>query len=398
MKIRRTIPPAASPVNLNDLLHGLVGILSGEKYLEKLEKELKEYFNVRHVFLVSSGKAALALILNALKSLSQTRRQVLIPAYTCFSVPSAIVKAGLEVSLCDIDPSSFDFDYELLGEAVQDNTLCIIPNHLFGIPSDMDRIKSLSKERGVIVVEDAAQAMGGMYKGKMLGTIGDVGFFSLNRGKNITCGSGGIIVTNSDIIASSINEEVSCLNNPRPIETIKEFLKMLSMSIFIRPSLYWFPSGLPFLRLGETIFYKEFPLKRLSGMQAGFLRYWQKQLEESNRIRQENAEYFLDRLRLRSRIRENNNASIPYLRLPVLVKNREERDKLFFISKKKGSGLSLVYPTTINEIEEIKDLFDGKTFPNAKIVSERLLTVPTHCFLKEKDIEEICKLFKINQV
>jgi dTDP-4-amino-4,6-dideoxygalactose transaminase len=103
MKIQHTIPPAASPVNLNDLLHGLVGVFSGKKYLKKLEEELKDYFNVRHVFLVSSGKAALTIILRALKSLAPEKNEVLIPAYTCYSVPSSIVKADLKTSLCDIE-------------------------------------------------------------------------------------------------------------------------------------------------------------------------------------------------------------------------------------------------------------------------------------------------------
>lgn len=121
---------------------------------------------------------------------------MVIPAYTCFSVPSAVVKAGLDVALCDLDASTFDFDYRLLEAAVNEKTLCVIPSHLFGIPSEMDRVNAICREKGVYVVEDAAQAMRGPTKGK-LGTLGDVGFFSLGRGKNITCGSGGIIVTNS---------------------------------------------------------------------------------------------------------------------------------------------------------------------------------------------------------
>jgi dTDP-4-amino-4,6-dideoxygalactose transaminase len=235
-----------------------------------------------------------------------------------------------------------------------------------------------------------------MYKGKMLGTIGDVGFFSLGRGKNITCGSGGIIITNSGIIASAIAKKYSDPKSPGAMETIKEFLKMLSLSIFINPSLYWLPSALPFLRLGETVFDREFPIRRLSGMQAGFLRGWQKKLEESNRIRRENSEYFCSALA--STLTFHNGASIPYLRLPILAKDREERDRLFFISKKRGSGLSIMYPAPINEIEEIRDLFNGKTFPYAKRVSERLLTIPTHHLLLEKDKRNICELINMDQV
>lgn len=399
MKIKRTIPPAAAPINLKDLLHGVAGFFFGKKYkkyMKRLEDELKEYFGVQHVFLVSSGKAALTLILQALKSLNPDKKEVLIPAYTCFSVPSAIVKAGLKVSLCDIDPSNFDFDYELVEKTINKETLCLIPDHLFGIPSDMDRIIRLCKERGIFVVEDAAQAMGGSYNGKKLGTIGDIGFFSLGRGKNITCGSGGIIVTNSDIIAGKIQKEYARLESDNILETIKEFIRVIFISLFINPSLYWFPSGLPFLRLGETIFYKKFPIKRLSGMQAGLLRRWKKQLEESNQIRRENSKYFCSTLT--STLTFHNGDSIPFLRLPFTVKSREIKERIYSFSKKGGLGISPMYPTSVNEIEEIRDQFNGKAYPSAKRVPETLLTIPTHQLLKEKDREEICKLFNMNHV
>jgi dTDP-4-amino-4,6-dideoxygalactose transaminase len=387
MKIQRTIPPTAAPIGLKNLLYGLAGIFFGKEYLKRLEDEMKEYFGVKHVFLVSSGKAALTIILKALKTLSSKKTQVVTPAYTCFSVPSAIVKAGLKVSLCDIDPSNFDFDYKLVAEAIREDTLCVIPNHLFGIPVNIDRINSLCKARGIFVVEDAAQAMGGISKGRKLGTLGDAGFFSLGRGKNVTCGSGGVIVTNSDIIADTIRKEYGNLPIPGIIDTIKEFTKVLMMSIFINPSLYWFPSGLPFLKLGETIFYKEFPIKRLSGMKAGILRNWQNKLEESNRIRLENAEYFCSALA--STLTFHNGASIPYLRLPLIVENKEIKEKLYSLSNKKGFGISYMYPTPINEIEEIKESFNGKFFPSAEKISERLLTIPTHHLLSEKDKEKI---------
>ena len=75
------------------------------------------------------------------------------------------------------------------------------PTHLFGIPSDVDRTRRICEEKGIFLVEDAAQAMGVEHGGRKLGTLGDVGFFSLGRGKNISCGSGGIILTSSADIA-----------------------------------------------------------------------------------------------------------------------------------------------------------------------------------------------------
>lgn len=386
MKIQRTIPPSAAPLHLKNLLYGVAGIFFGQKYINRLEGELREYFGAKHVFLVSSGKAALTLILKALNSLDP-RREALIPAYTCFSVPSAIVKAGLRVSLCDIDPEAFDFDYKLLEQTINNETLCVIPCNLFGIPSDIDRIKNLCRERGVFVVEDAAQAMGGTYKGKMLGTIGDVGFFSLGRGKNITCGSGGIVMTNSDQIAGAITKHYSNFEDPSIKADLKEFFQLAFMAIFIRPSMYWFPSGLPFLKLGETIFHNDFPIRRLSGMQAGLLNGWQRLIDELNNMRRKNAMYFCERLKI------SKMPSIPYIRLPIMVSDGETKERIYSISKKKGLGISQMYPTPINEIDEIRSQFDNHTFSYAKAAAEVLLTIPTHQFLKEKDKEEIIELF-----
>ncbi len=386
MKIQRTIPPAAAPISPVSLLHGFAGVFLGKGYRRNLEKELKRHFGVKHVFLVSSGKAALAVILTALKSISPEKDEALIPAYTCYSVPSAIVKAGLKVSPCDINPANLDFDYGLFRKALHNKTLCVIPGHLFGVPSDMERIKELCRGKDIFIVEDAAQAMGGSGKGRLLGTIGDVGFFSLGRGKNITCGSGGIIVTNSGTIAEEIAKVYASIGEPAMAESVLELLKTVLLGLFIRPSLYWLPAGLPFLKLGETIFHKDFPVKRLSGVQAGLMRGWQERLEISGRTRTENAVFFQEKLGLRAGPAE----SLPFLRLPFLTKDKEAKEKLCSLSQVKGLGISRMYPAPVNEIREIQNRFQGKTFPAAKAVSECLLTLPTHHLLRKEDKASIC--------
>ncbi len=388
MKIQPTIPPVAAPMTISHLWHGLAGILSSKPYLSILEREISEYFGVKYVFFISSGKAALFLILQALKSLS-SKQQVVIPAYTCFSVPSAIVKAGLKVSLCDINPETFDFDADLLKKTINQDTLCVIPNHLFGIPSDMDRIKQLCKDQGVFIVEDAAQAMGGKYNGRILGTIGDVGFFSLGRGKNITCGSGGILVTNSRKVAETIEKQYATLATPNSIKTIVEFFRMVILTIFIHPSRYWLPSGLPFLKLGQTTFYKDFPVAKLSGMKAGLLYRWRERLERSNRIRSETTTFYRERLWFES----NSRPTIPYLRMPIIVRNREIRNSIYSRSCEQGLGISPMYPTPINKIEELESEFNGRRFPVAEKIAEQLLTIPTHHLVSENYKKRICDLF-----
>lgn len=392
MKIQRTIPPAAAIIELKGLVSGLKGLIMGGKYKGLFEDELRQYFGVKHVFTLSSGKAALEVILRAFKSLRPERDEVVIPAYTCYSVPSSIVKAGLRVVPCDIDPMTLDFIPARLREAVREKTLCVVAGQLFGVPSNLEYIKNLCKDRGAFVVEDAAQSMGGSYKGKKLGTLCDAGFFSLGRGKNITCGSGGIVLVNSETAASAIEKVYSTVEAPGLIGDAADFLKMAFTAIFIRPSLYWFPSGLPFLRLGETIFYREFPVKRLSGMSAAVSRGWRKRLEDSNAARRKNAGYFRSMLNLKTGPAAHED--VPYLRLPFMLDSREARDRLYCLSMERGIGLSRMYPASVNEIDEIKPSFAGMKFPGAKAVSQRLLCLPTHELLGNNDMERIIGLIK----
>jgi dTDP-4-amino-4,6-dideoxygalactose transaminase len=392
MRIGRSIPPTAAPLKSTDLLRGVVGLFSsGNENTKELERKIKQHFRVNDAWSFCSGTAGLTIILLALKSLSERRRAV-IPAYTCFSVPSAIIKAGLEITLCEIDPRTFDFDPHDLEEKVNEKTLCVIPNHLFGIPSNMDLVMRLCRERGVYVVEDAAQAMGGLYKRNKLGTIGDVGFFSLGRGKNITCGSGGIVITNSVEISAGIGRLYSELQRPGFLEMLKEFLQLLVMAVFLRPLLYWFPNGLPFLKLGETLFHKKFPIKRLSEMRAACLWNWPKRLEISNGARNAARDYF------RTHIPLNQQPAIQdgvcYLRLPLILDSRLTRDRLYFCAQAKGLGLSRMYPTSIDEIAEIRENFVGQSYPGAKVIAERLLTIPTHPLVSDRDKQAICTLLR----
>src|SRR5205823_5971822 len=103
IRIGRTIPPAAPPLGWSDLWHAVTGALRPAQSIRALERELRAEFGAPHVFTVSSGKAALTLTLMALKA-GSSKCDVIIPAYTCFSVPAAVLKAGLRPVLCDIDP------------------------------------------------------------------------------------------------------------------------------------------------------------------------------------------------------------------------------------------------------------------------------------------------------
>jgi perosamine synthetase len=114
------LPPTAAPLEARDLWYAVAGLFSADRAIAALEEEISRDFGVRHVFLLESGKAALALTLRALRAAQSApaRHQVVVPAYTCFSVPAAVLAAGLSPVVCDIDPATFDFDHAQLETAL----------------------------------------------------------------------------------------------------------------------------------------------------------------------------------------------------------------------------------------------------------------------------------------
>ena len=263
MKTSRTQPPVGYRFPISALLRNVYRTMKGgSSGRNALERELAEHLQLHHAVALSSGKAALTIILNALKALTG-RRKVILPAYTCYSVPSSIAKAGLEIVPCDIARNSFDYDYDRLAPMLDDDTLCVLSIHLFGIPADTARLMQLCRGRDIFVVEDAAQAMGGTHEGQPLGTLGDVGFYSLGRGKAVTCGSGGVVLTGSARIADALAAVVKEVPAPGLRDDVATAAALLVSSIFIAPrSCTGFRPACPFSGSARPFFTATF---RFSG-------------------------------------------------------------------------------------------------------------------------------------
>lgn len=385
MMPQRTLSPTAAPISFWGLIGAASGLWGGGKHRARLVQELREKFSAREVFLVSSGKAALTVILKALAA-SSGRRRVIVPAYTCFSVPSAIVRAGLDVVLCDVEPDTLDFNFSELEGLINEEVLCVVPTHLFGRPADVDRVKRLCEGTGVVVVEDAAQAMGGQSGEGLLGTLGDVAFFSLGRGKNLTCGTGGVILTRSLPVAETLKAEYATLPESPFGEVAKNWLEMVIMRLFIHPLLYWLPAGLPFLRLGETTFDTDFRIDRMDEVRAHQLQGWERRLALANQDRAARAGWLIEGLDLPRRgITPITGKEAVYLRLPVMVRDREMKESVCRQSREVGAGLSPSYPATIQEIPELAGRLVSRKYAGAQEVVDRLVTLPTHQFVTEKD-------------
>ncbi len=166
------------------------------KEVETLERSMERYNEVGHALGVSSGTDALLLALMALGVGSGD--EVIVPTFSFFATAGVVSRLNARPVFVDIDPRTFNIDPEGIAAAITDRTRAIVPVHLYGQSADMDRIMSIAAERGVAVVEDAAQAIGVRYKdGRPVGSIGTVGCFSFFPSKNLGAfGDGGLVTTN----------------------------------------------------------------------------------------------------------------------------------------------------------------------------------------------------------
>ena len=173
----------------------------------RFEKRWGEYVSVNHVTLCSSGTAALAAALGGLGI--GPGDEVIVPAHTYMATAIAVLAVGAIPVIVDID-ESITLNPEALAEAIGPHTRAVIPVHMWGTLCDMDSISSIARKRNLLVVEDACQCVGGSYKGRAAGSMGDVGAFSFNYFKNMTCGEGGATVTRHE----QYFQRIRCMIDP----------------------------------------------------------------------------------------------------------------------------------------------------------------------------------------
>jgi dTDP-4-amino-4,6-dideoxygalactose transaminase len=320
-----------------------------------------------------------------------------VPAYTCFSVPAAIVRAGLKIYPVEIDPKTLDFDPEQLAAMPERKLLCTIPCNLFGFPNDTLAVRSAARSKGAYVIDDAAQALGSTRDGNLAGTMGDVGIYSLGRGKSIASVAGGLLVTDSDEIAATIQSEQRGLVASGTAEGGKLLLKMFSYSLLLHPRLFWIPNSLPFLKLGTTEFEPSFPARGMHALSLALLQRLLGDLVGVNQVRQRNAKTITDALR------GSRNFDLPnpgatsqptFVRLPVVARDHATRDRAVAQLRDVGIGATTFYPSAICDIPGIGAHMSGRSFHRvqAEELSRRLLTLPVHPFVEPQDIDRMVEV------
>jgi dTDP-4-amino-4,6-dideoxygalactose transaminase len=178
------------------------------------EREFAEYLGVSEVVGVANGTDAIRIALQAFgigdiaSAQNGGRRgggpdEVVVPSFTFVATPEAVIQAGARPVFCDIDPHTFCVTAETVERALTPNTRAIVPVHIFGLPAPMDELRELGRERGIAVLEDAAQAAGARLGGARAGSLGDASAFSFYPSKNLFClGDGGAIATDDTQLAT----------------------------------------------------------------------------------------------------------------------------------------------------------------------------------------------------
>ncbi len=179
---------------LREVLESGVWGVGGEKVPE-FEQKFADYVGVKHGICVTSGTTALEIALKA--GGVGPGDEVIVPPYTFMATASAVLQVNAIPIFADIDPETYNIDPKEAEKAITERTKAIIPVHIGGCPADMDAIMDIAKRHNLIVIEDCAQAHSAEWRGKKVGSIGDMGCFSFQSSKNLCSGEGGIITTNN---------------------------------------------------------------------------------------------------------------------------------------------------------------------------------------------------------
>ncbi|RMD92912.1 MAG: DegT/DnrJ/EryC1/StrS family aminotransferase [Calditrichaeota bacterium] len=230
--------------------------MNPEGKVATVEKVFAELIGTKNCRAVSSGTTALELAIRACDI--SYGDEVIVPAVTFMATATAVITSGAVPIFVDIDPETYQISPEAIEAAITSRTRAILPVHYGGYPADMDRIMQIAKEHGLIVIEDCAEAHGTEWRGKKVGSLGDMGCFSFQMSKPLTCGEGGAI-TYSD---ETLNVDYFALT--RKVKTSQ----------------------------GEKIYYLPSGNWRMSEFTAAILLAQLTRFEKQTEIKHKNAQYF----------------------------------------------------------------------------------------------------------
>ncbi|HMP72732.1 MAG TPA: DegT/DnrJ/EryC1/StrS family aminotransferase [Kiritimatiellia bacterium] len=344
----------------SELMPALRGVLEQTNFIlgqpvADFEKAFAAYSECAHAVGVASGLDAIKLALRALDI--GPGGEVITAANTFIATALGISAVGANVVLVDIDPETYNLDPAKLEAAITPRTKAIMPVHLYGQPADMDPIMDVARKHGLKVIEDASQAHGARYKGKRVGSFGDISAFSLYPGKNLGAyGDGGVITTNDPNLA----ESMSVLRNYGSKVKYYHLMK------------------------GEN--------SRLDTLQAVVCGVKLKYLDEGNQKRRANAARYSSNLSgLSDVITPITHPDVEHV-FHLYVIRIKDREALMKHLQSKGVPTIIHYPIPIH----LQDAYAGEgwskgDFPITEAYADEILSLPMFPELTEKQIDYVTR-------
>jgi len=373
------IPPISVPVASREVLSS---VLAPARPGRPFPDVLRQAAGLATVDLFDSGRAALSSLLASWRS--EGRDEVAMPAYTCWSVPAAAVRAGLRVRVLDVDPATLGFDAGSVESVETGRLVAIVGAHLFARSCDVVGLAREMRRRDgeVRVVEDSAQAW-------PLGpSPADAVLFSFGRGKPLALGGGGAIAHAGKPLAEE-----------KPGETggWVDAASLVATTVLGNPLLYRLPASLPFLGIGETVYEPAFETSR--GMWA-----WQERLGSrlASGIPALRERRLANARRLAASVRDAKGFSLPALatddgplRLPVLAPSRASRERMLRDLASRGVSASAMYPGTLLDVRALRPhvVNPDAAVRGARELADRLFTLPAYPALKAPEVERIARAF-----
>ena len=346
------------------------GQISRGKMPSVFENEFSEYIGCDYSIVLNSGTTALRLALEAL-DLPQGS-EVIVPSLTFVATAFAPIYCNLKPVFAEIEPETFNLSPEAVERRITPKTKAIIPVHYAGQPVDLDAINEIARRHDLIVIEDAAHAVGAEFHGKKIGNISDLTAFSFFATKNITGGEGGVVCTNNAVWAEKIR--LMKAHGIKPLESGP------------RTSGYY-----DVVSIGYNC--------HLSNLNIGLLRSQLKRLDELNDMRRSNAKYLTSLLK-----------EIPFVETPPVKTGEEGNDHIFHLYTiklklgslnmsrdevvetliKEGIGVG-VYYRPVHLFSYFRDHYGYRAgdLPITESVANRLITLPMYPQLDKADLEKI---------
>lgn len=374
-------PPALSPVAPSALVAGFAAAIGRSRPNgEAVTDELRRRYNATGALLTDSGTSALVL---ALRMLVPKGGTIAYPAYACIDLTAAALRAEVKVRLYDLDPNTLSPDLDSVRKTMERGVDAIVVAHLYGYPADVGAVNDLAAERGLPVIEDAAQAAGGLLRGSRLGGLADVSILSFGRGKGTTAGSGGALLARTAGHAEMIDRAGARLADGS--RGARELVALSAQWLLARSELYRLPASIPALRLGEMVFRAGSEPRSISTAAAAILSMAlaTEDLEVSHRlVRAKELLAILQQTGGRLvPVRPVPGGEAGFLRLALL-------DTIGDAVPNESIGVMRGYPLTLDQHVQLRPILADRESAGrgAQRLRDRLFTAPTHSRVSAADV------------